>query len=78
MQNLAQNPINTVCPVCGMPVDEALPPVIALVADDEQGDRIERIGACGEAHRAILARCPGQYAAAAASNELMSRSYDDA
>jgi hypothetical protein len=78
MQNLAQNVVNTVCPVCGMPVDETLPAVVALVTDDADGDHIHRIGACGVAHQMAIAQCPERFVAAALSNQLSSASYDDA
>ena len=78
MQNLAQNVVNSVCPVCGMPVDETLPPAVAVVADDLIGDHIHRVGACGVKHQRIIARCPEGFVGAALNNELLSGSYDDA
>jgi hypothetical protein len=77
MQNLAQVATNTVCPVCGMTVDEALPAVVAVVTDDERGDRIHRLGACGVRHQLEIARNPGRFVEAALSNQVVAGAYDD-
>jgi hypothetical protein len=67
MQNIAQDTANSVCPVCGMPVDPALPPSIAAVFRDE-GDFVVRIGACGCEHHEIVMLHPERYAEAAQDN----------
>jgi hypothetical protein len=77
MQNLAQIAVNTVCPICGMPVDEALPGVVAVVTDDEHGDRIHRLGACSVQHQLMLASGPDRFLAAALSNQVVAGAYDD-
>ena len=78
MQNLAQAVVNSVCPVCGMPVDERLPGVLTVIADDARGDQIHRVGACGVAHQRIIARRPERFVQAALSDQLFSGSFDDA
>lgn len=77
MQNLAQVCANSVCPVCGMPIDEQLIPSVAAVTDDEHGDRVVRIGACGHAHAEMIARDPLAFATHAENNETSSSSFSD-
>ncbi len=77
MQNLAQDVINTVCPVCSMPVDEHLQPVIAMVCADEAGDHIHRMGACGHEHAQMMARDPLLYVEAALNNQP-AQTFEDA
>ncbi len=70
MQNLAQEPTNTVCPVCGQQVDIIVPVVIASHQDDE-GDAILRIGTCGEDCRCLVLAAPDQFFAAAVDNRVV-------
>jgi hypothetical protein len=69
MQNLSQEPANTVCPVCGAAVDPAIAPVIAPHAS-EAGDAILRIGVCCDECRCLVADEPEFYFAAAAENAV--------
>ncbi len=69
MQNIAQDTANSVCPVCGMPVDPSLPPVIAPLTSDE-GDAIVRVGACGREHHDVICRSPERFTHAAESNAV--------
>jgi hypothetical protein len=77
MQNLAQNVANTVCPICGMPVDERVSPVVALVSNDDTGDHIHRLGACCREHAAIVASEPGCFVTAALSNQVVPWTNED-
>lgn len=78
MQNLAQAPLNSVCPICAMVVDENQPVVVAVLTDDAHGDAVVRMGACGAEHRTMLACRPEAYATAALSNLIMASSSEDA
>ncbi len=69
MQNLAQEPTNTLCPVCGERVDVIIPAVIASHQDDE-GDAILRIGTCCEACRCLVLAAPDRYFVAAVDNRV--------
>jgi hypothetical protein len=76
MQNSAQAPDNRLCPVCGMPIDEDLQPVVAIVTTAD-GDSIVRVGACSHDHTCIIAERPERYGEAALANTVASDSFVD-
>ncbi len=69
MQNLAQGPTNSVCPVCGGNVDDYVPPVV-VVKQEDAGDTILRVGTCCPRCAHEVAVKPTVYAAAAESNRM--------
>ncbi len=71
MQNLAQGPTNSVCPVCGNNVDEYVPPVVVIKQQDQDdGDIILRVGTCCPRCADEVAAKPTQYAPAAEANRM--------
>jgi len=67
MQNMSQEAANTVCPVCGESVDQAIQVVIDP-HHSEDGDMILRIGTCCDGCRAQVAADPDLYFAVALRN----------
>ncbi|HYE06207.1 MAG TPA: hypothetical protein VEL07_11900 [Planctomycetota bacterium] len=70
MQNLAQEPTNTICPVCGQKVDPQVAVVIAP-HQDEAGDAILRIGTCCDECRCTVSQNPDWYFPAAIENTVV-------
>lgn len=71
MQNRSQEAANTICPVCGAPVDARIQVVIVPHAsDDEDGDAILRIGTCCEGCRAMVLADPDPYFTVAMRNGI--------
>ncbi|MBA3846114.1 MAG: hypothetical protein H0X45_05660 [Planctomycetes bacterium] len=70
MQNLAQEPTNSICPVCGAAVDPLVAAVITPHQDDE-GDAILRIGTCCDTCRCMVTADPDWYFAAAIENTVV-------
>lgn len=61
MQNRSQEAANTICPVCGAPVDARIPVVVAPHVSDDEGDAILRVGTCCADCRAMVADEPELY-----------------
>ncbi len=69
MQNLAQEPTNTVCPVCGEQVDILITSVITPHQGDD-GDAILRVGTCCDECRCAVLADPDWYFTAAVENRV--------
>lgn len=70
MQNMSQEPSNTICPVCGSAVDESIQPVVAVHQAEEGDDAVLRIGTCCDECRCRVVADPDYFFSAAIDNAV--------